>query len=203
MPEWTRCQEGLVSPRKIFADRVNDPPPSIVDVHEVMTATEPTFEVLFETHRARVFNFCLRMVANRDSAEDLTQEIFAKALERAELPEPRWIYAVARNACLDFLRRQKGWNAAWGRLVGWLGPQARDGYRVEADLVQRHEGLRILQQLSPRYRELLILKNYLGLSYEEMAAVLGTTPRSIGPMLHRANAQAANIVRREASTDAL
>lgn len=170
------------------------------------TTSCDSIHTLFEAHRGRVYNFCIRMVAHRQTAEDLTQEIFVKALERRQQDAPLtvpWLYAVARNRCIDFLRREKSWKGAWNRLVTLFAPQTREGYRVEESLVERHLGLRVLQRMTPRYRALLILKNFIGLTYEEMAEALGTTPQSVGPMLVRANAQAAGILEKEGGRDAL
>lgn len=150
----------------------------------------PDLPQLFAEHRTRVYNFCLRMVAHRQTAEDLTQDIFLQLLEAGRPAQPAMIYTVARSRCLDHLRRHNTFLRVLQKLLaGPLPPPAPD----------QDSGLWMLQQLNPRYRALLLFKHYLGLSYEEMAQALGTTPNSIAPMLHRAHLQAAKILRGQKS----
>lgn len=165
---------------------------------------DQAFNELFRQQRGRVFNYCLRMVARRDTAEDLTQEVFIKALTAlshnprlAERPVV-WLLTVARNQCLDHLRRQKSWRQAIGRVARLLAGRP-DEAPVDQELLDRHEGLWLLQQLSPRERSLLVLKDCMGLSYEQMAEMLGSTPGSVGVMLHRARARAGRLLQRRES----
>ena len=64
---------------------------------------------LFELHGARVLAFTMRMLGNRADAEDATQETFLKAHRSAltfagECSQSTWVFAIARNTCLDMLR---------------------------------------------------------------------------------------------------
>ncbi len=162
---------------------------------------DQAFNELFRQQRGRVFNYCLRMVARRDTAEDLTQEVFIKALTAlshnpalADSPVV-WLLTVARNQCLDHLRRQKSWRQAVVRIGRMLAGQPSES-PVDQDLLDRYEGLWLLQQLNPRQRSLLVLKDCMALSYEQIAEMLGTTPGSVGVMLHRARARATRLLQR-------
>lgn len=159
-------------------------PASIVTMDKMQIA--PNLHQLFADHRVKVYNFCLRMVGQRQTAEDLTQDIFLQLLEAGRPVQPAMLYTVARSRCLDNLRRQNSFKRI---LEKWLaGPSTSPPPGQDPNLW-------LLQQLNPRYRALLLFKHYLGLSYEEMAQALGTTPNSIAPMLHRAHLQASKILR--------
>ena len=70
------------------------------------------FEVLLSRHRKPVFNFILRFVGDRETAEDLLQEAFMRVIKGAEAYKRQakfttWLYTIARNLCVDQTRRRK------------------------------------------------------------------------------------------------
>src|SRR3954466_11835091 len=75
------------------------------------------FEVLLSRHRKPVFNFILRFVGDRETAEDLLQEAFMRVIKGAEAYQRQakfttWLYTIARNLCVDASRRGKHRKAA-------------------------------------------------------------------------------------------
>src|SRR5512145_521458 len=65
---------------------------------------------LFERHHAALYRFCLRMTGNRGTSEDLVQDVFMRMLKHRDSFRPEtgflpWMYRIARNACVDHLRR--------------------------------------------------------------------------------------------------
>src|SRR5678809_1400068 len=70
------------------------------------------FEVLLSRHRKPVYNFILRFVGDRETAEDLLQEAFMRVIKGAEAYKRQakfttWLYTIARNLCVDQTRRRK------------------------------------------------------------------------------------------------
>src|SRR5512144_898296 len=70
------------------------------------------FEVLLSRHRKPVFNFILRFVGDKETAEDLLQEAFMRVIKGAEAYKRQakfttWLYTIARNLCVDQTRRRK------------------------------------------------------------------------------------------------
>ena len=70
------------------------------------------FEVLLTRHRKPVFNFILRFVGDKETAEDLLQEAFMRVIKGAEAYKRQakfttWLYTIARNLCVDQTRRRK------------------------------------------------------------------------------------------------
>lgn len=144
---------------------------------------------LFEAHRHALENFCFRMVGHRQAAQDLTQEVFLKALESRAPVETPWLFKVARNGCIDHLRRASGWRRAWDRMQG------RELAMTFADeLVEREVGLQLLKALPPKQRALLLLKEYADLNYQQLAQIFDTSSNSIGVMLNRARKRAADLL---------
>lgn len=154
------------------------------------------FESLFTRYQSRIYNYIYRMVGDADEAQDLTQDSFVKAyqaLRRGDAPVnlAAWLYCIASRTCLDALRRRRliRW-LSLSRLRGLRHPVGRDADESpESSLVRAEERAHIrraLDRLPPRYRMVLLLREYEGLSYKEIAAVTGDSLSSVKVTLFRA-----------------
>ena len=145
--------------------------------------------ILFERHHGRLFGYCLGILGNRESARDLVQEVFFRLLKyrdsfRPEAPFAPWLYRLARNACIDHLRKS-----------GRERPTEPDLDRpdptplVTDELEHRDELARLqaaLARLPEDKRELLLLARSGTLSYEQIAALLGCSVGALKVRVHRA-----------------
>jgi RNA polymerase sigma-70 factor, ECF subfamily len=129
-----------------------------------------------------------RIVADRDDADDVTQQIFAKLLTELWRYQPReapfraWVLRVARNVAIDHIRRSRAVpcehvHASHARTDD-IGPDRRASLR-EA-----------LSSLTEGQRDVLVLRHLVGLTPEEIAARLGRTVRSVHCLHHRGRAAA-------------
>ena len=158
---------------------------------------EVVFERLFAQYEQPIYQYVYRLLGDAEDARDFTQDAFVKAyrklpetLAKGEFQPQAWLYRIATNVCLDELRHRKlvKWQP-WESFVSLFHPSqvARDN--PERDALQdetRHEVEAVLDRLSPRYRAALILREYHGLGYEEIAQVLGTTRTAVKTLLLRA-----------------
>ena len=166
-------------------------------VGRVLAGEEALFEVLVRRYQTRVVAHVARMVGNRDDALDLAQEIFLKvfqALERynAEYKFSTWLFRIAGNAAIDHLRKRRP------RTVPLEIPdsESRSGVSAieheshvldpygELRNVQRGEAIsRAIADLPPEFRELITLRHFGGLSYDDIARVknmpLGTVKNKL------------------------
>ncbi|HWI09681.1 MAG TPA: RNA polymerase sigma factor [Solirubrobacteraceae bacterium] len=139
------------------------------------------FGLLFERYWRQISAFCFTIVGTRDEAEDAAAETMSRAYatlsRRSERPEFRpWIHAIARNASLDRIRQRN------------RGPQLATGdedldvpvHETPGDVLGRREGLERLvadlQALSERQRAAIVMRELSGMSHEEIAEALDTTP---------------------------
>ena len=141
------------------------------------------FQVLFTRYQGRIYNYVYRMVGDANEAQDLTQDSFVKAyqaLQRGDVPDnpPAWLYRIASRTCLDALRRRR--LIRWlplGRLVERRRAAGRDADESpESHLIRAQERARVqqaLDQLPARYRMVLLLREYEGLTYREIAEATG------------------------------
>lgn len=138
--------------------------------------------------------FVLRYVRDRHAAEDLVQETFLRATRnfgryRGRASLKTWIFSIARNLCIDHLRAA---GRSRLRLVDFGDPHSTSpsfrpdfGRDVDLDDCRTHFS-RALSRLSPKSREILILRMYHGLGYREIARRCGMAPAGIGTQIARA-----------------
>jgi RNA polymerase sigma-70 factor (ECF subfamily) len=178
----------------------SDPHGSAADtevVGRVLAGEEALFEVLVRRYQTRVVAHVARMVGNRDDALDLAQEIFLKvfqALDRynAEYKFSTWLFRIAGNAAIDHLRKRRPRTVP----LEIPDPESRSGVSAieheshvldpygELRNVQRGEAIsRAIADLPPEFRELITLRHFGGLSYEDIARVknmpLGTVKNKL------------------------
>lgn len=159
-------------------------------LHHVQYGDEQAFATLYHRYWRFVFGLALRILANPQDAEDVSQEVFVQLYVRppkADLHQnfSAWLARVTTNRALNLARSRRRNHFHWFRWLRLNGqfPQ-KTPVATEFDdlaLVVQH----VLAQLSERDRALLALRT-AGLSYEEIAAILGLRPTSIGALLARA-----------------
>lgn len=167
------------------------------------------FEVLVREHQDRVFDFCARMLADREEAFDVTQDVFLsvhKSTERfrADARLSTWIIRIARNHCLNRIkylkRRGRGRSEEYGevdegRLAASVeGSLAPDEAVAAARLRERLR--RAIAELDTEQRELVILRDVEGLSYDEIVSITDLPEGTVKSRLHRARERLAAALER-------
>jgi RNA polymerase sigma-70 factor (ECF subfamily) len=146
---------------------------------------------LFERYAPALLRFTDRMLSDRASAEEVTQEVFVKVISRAHQYDGRagvasWLFAIAANACRD--RRRRDRRAPVVPLDA--APEPRDrAESVEAAIAstQRRRAVReALAGLSEEQREALVLARYHGMPYAEIAQTLGISVGAVKTRIFRA-----------------
>ena len=152
------------------------------------------FEQLYQENLDRIYRFVYSQVRNREAAEDLTSQIFLKAvwsldLERSAHSSTAWLFRVAHTTMADYWRayHRRAATHSLEALVdaGWEGPSDADhpvAGRVED----------ILQSLPERDREVLTCRFLLNLSVRQTAVSMGVTETNVKVMQYRALRRAAN-----------
>jgi RNA polymerase sigma-70 factor, ECF subfamily len=148
----------------------------------------PSLEELYRSHLDMVFRICSRYTKDRDEAEDLTQETFVlidRNLRRfrGDSKPGTWIYRIATNCCLDFLRKRKNQS----RLnADYLDTMVLRNLSPEGDRVLAKIDLdRILAHLRPGVRQILFLSLAEGLSYREVGEIAGVSREAVAKIVIR------------------
>ncbi len=166
------------------------------------------FEEVVHRYKNKVHNYIARMVNDADDAEDLTQDVFVKAFVslgafRGEASLQTWLYRIATNLCIDRARRRKRQGLDALSLDEPVKDDEDDDIEreipdVEADPYRhlerkelRQQVRRALRRLSEKLRSVLVLYDVQGLSYEEIAQVLGCPIGTVKSRLFNARAELA------------
>ncbi len=161
------------------------------------TATEPAleWEAIVAEHSARVYRLALRLTGNPHDAEDLTQDVFVRVFKSLDTYAPGnfpgWLHRITTNLFLDRARRasrirmDRFAEGAEDRLVA-RGHRPEDAVHdagFDPDIEQA------LQMLSEDFRVVVVLCDVEGLSYEEIADVLGIKTGTVRSRIHRGRTQ--------------
>jgi RNA polymerase sigma factor (sigma-70 family) len=150
---------------------------------------QAAFEALVQRYESRLLAFCRHMLGSREDAEDVLQEVFTASYnamladERAINARP-WLYRIARNRCLNHLRRP----VPMGQ--DSMDIFERDGGQTTSDTVHKREEFRQIvsdvQDLPETQRTALLLREIDALSYDQIAEAMETTIPSVKSLLVRA-----------------
>ncbi|MEL7371764.1 MAG: RNA polymerase sigma factor [Myxococcota bacterium] len=155
------------------------------------------FEALLRRYRKSVYNFCLRMLGQASAAEDAMQEVFLKVVRSAARWERQarvstWIFTIARNHCIDALRKESYRKTASldqtlkeqsdGGVT--LGDQVSDEVGLGPDrgaesLRLRHVLTEAIAALSAEQREVFVMREYAGMPFKEIAKVVGVSENTV------------------------
>lgn len=157
-------------------------------------AAEVDFAELYATHYPRVRGLCRQLLGTAERAEDAAQETFARAyrqLRRYDRSQPfgAWIMRIARNHCIDALRRQSHEAAPFGAEAEEAAAAAAADDDTLGELVTAERARAVntaVERLPERYRLPLVLAYYADASYDEIAAELGITRTHVGALICRA-----------------
>ena len=170
------------------------PPGQAVDA----TWTPPSWEQVVQEHSARVYRLAYRLTGNRQDAEDLTQEVFVRVFRSLSSYTPGtfegWLHRITTNLFLDQVRRKQ--RIRFDALPDDAGYRLAGSGDLAPERAWEHNNLdhdvqRALDTLPPEFRAAVVLCDIEGLSYEEIAQVLGTTVPSVKSLVHRATVSAA------------
>jgi RNA polymerase sigma-70 factor (ECF subfamily) len=147
--------------------------------------------LLFDRHHRALFDFFARMTGSRAIAEDLVQDVFFRILKyratfRADSRFKAWMFHIARNARVDYYRKQHP-EAVLPEddTAGFPSPGPAPSHRLEQE-----EQITLLEcamfKLPAEKREVLVLSRYQEMKYEQIAEVMGCEVGTVKVRVHRA-----------------
>lgn len=174
------------------------------DYHLVQRALsekdQKAFAELMERYREPIYFMLLKMVNNKDDADDLTIEAFGKAFRRMHQYTPQfafstWLFKIATNNAIDFIRKKRikaisidqGFSTDDGDTIEI---SIKDAVLDPAEAMQKEERIKkmreIVDKLKPRYRRLVEMRYFDELAYEEIAEELNLPLGTVKAQLFRA-----------------
>jgi RNA polymerase sigma factor (sigma-70 family) len=171
--------------------------------------SQKAYADLMHRYKDSIYFMVLKMVNNKEDAMDLTVETFAKAFEKLDKYQPdfafsTWLFRVATNNCIDFIRKKK---LVTFSIHGMMDDEGEEKQlQIKADVLnpeeasikrQQTEELKVLiDGLPVRYRNLITLRYFDELSYEEIAQQLDLPLGTVKAQLFRARDLLGNIFNR-------
>ncbi|MBK9316971.1 MAG: sigma-70 family RNA polymerase sigma factor [Acidobacteria bacterium] len=178
------------------------------------------FRHLYENHKDRVFSIALHFIGDEAAARDITQQVFLKLFTgigkfRHESGFSTWLYRLVVNACLDEQRRRKRFLSfdifrSGDDQPGNDQPGVPDQLQAlhleqSGQWSSRDDNYSRMQQsamvktavrkLKPRLRIAILLKYFEGMTYEEMAQVLGCSAGTVASRLNRGHSELARLLK--------
>lgn len=169
-----------------------------VDDAELVTrclrGDQQAFEPLVARYEKVLFNVALRMVGDYEDARDITQTAFVKAYEKLASFDPRyrffsWIYRIMINESLNHLQRRKPYQPLDPGLACATTPLEDAQASELSERVQE-----ALMRLSPDYRQVLILRHFVELSYSEMSSLLSIPEKTVKSRLYTARQRLGDVL---------
>jgi RNA polymerase sigma factor (sigma-70 family) len=161
---------------------------------------QKAFEKLMSRYKDSIFFMVLKMIHNRDDAEDITIESFSKAFNSIDKYDQRyafstWLFRIATNNCIDFIRKKRLDTTSIDKTFeNDKGDEI--GIDIKSDAMTPEEGMMksqraisvrgSLAKLDPKYRQLIEMRYYDELSYEEIAEQLDLPLGTVKAQLFRA-----------------
>ena len=167
-------------------------------IESFRSGDEFAFVSLYNRYKGPVYAFCYKMMQDSEAAQDVMQETFLRVYEnRGRLMKSgafkSWLFTIARNQCLNWLRKS-------GKQVAL----SEDGHELPRapetpfSKMEKSEQVRFvtqfLESLKPEYREVLILREYQNLTYEEIAAVTRSSLGAVKSRLFKARRRLAQLM---------
>ena len=165
-------------------------------VAAVRRGDDTAFEHLYQRYHSRVTAYVARMVGCREHAEEIAQEAFISALRRLRETEQAiafkaWIYGIARNGAIDFLRAKsrRGTEVGFDNIEGVAEPRHLSSPSPDA-AIENKQALNDLQGafggLSEAHHQILIMRELEGLSYDQIGTRLEMSRSQVESTLFRA-----------------
>ncbi|MEW9701341.1 RNA polymerase sigma factor [Paenibacillus sp. SI8] len=164
-------------------------------IERVRQGHSDAYRVLVERHKSYIYTLVYRMVEHKETAEDLTQEVFVKLFRslsnfRGEAKFTTWLYRMTTNLVTDYRRSQKRrpYDALLDKMKGWLS-DTREQPEEKLLLKDDQERMQaLLSELPDKYRLIMYLFHYKQLTYQEMSVVTGLPVKTLETRLYRGKA---------------
>ena len=151
---------------------------------EIINGSRAAFDFLYDLYGRNIYAFCLRLLGEKEAAEDAFQETFCKVYEKCRDFRGEnfhaWLFTIARNTCMNIIRSRKNFEEVDENAL------IIDSNEMQIDSTVKECINAALQKLPLAYREAIILRDYEEYSYEEIAEILGIEKANVKVRIDRA-----------------
>ena len=169
------------------------------------------FEELIRRYQVKIVNFVYRAIGDFQRAEELAQETFMRVFRMGKSFDTRyrfstWIYTIAKNLSSNELRdrsrnpdtyhiREADWPEDGTFVAELVSSRTKEPHRILTDGEMREKLATAMSRLDADHRMALVMKEYDGMTYSQIAEVFATSPGTVKSWLHRAKRQLAGMLK--------
>ncbi len=165
-------------------------------IEEYANGNAESFEEVIDRYLKPLYNFAYKMCGNEEDSEEIVQDTFLKAWKnlkkfKAGFKFKTWIYTIARNSAIDFLRKKRSISFSQienGNEDFSFGDTIKDEEILADELFEKKENIekirQLIEEMSITYKEVLLLHYHEGMNLEETAGILDK-PLNTVKSLHR------------------
>ncbi|MCL5792405.1 MAG: RNA polymerase sigma factor [Deltaproteobacteria bacterium] len=152
------------------------------------------FDELYRRFNKKIYNYVFRMAGNKETAEDITQEVFVKMYVSAKYYEPTgkfttWLFTIATNTIINEHRKDK-------RTTSLEAEPSVDAEQFTENRIiineMEQDLLNSINNLPENQKTVIVLRSYEGMDYEEIAKVINNTTKAVKSLLNRARKRLSN-----------
>lgn len=166
---------------------------------------EPAFATLYDLHASMIFRLCYGLLQQKEDAEEVLQDCFEYAFRKLSRYDPTkasfktWLYQIAISRCRNKRRRRTLPAIGLGRLLGWDQPDPDVPAPEEVAVLRDRQRLvwQAVGRLSPKLREVAVLRYHEGLAYAEISQVLGIPAKTVESRMRLAHRSLRDALARE------
>jgi RNA polymerase sigma-70 factor (ECF subfamily) len=164
---------------------------------EVARGDLAAFRTIVELHNKPLINFIARFTGDRDSAEDIAQEVFLRVYKAANDYKPQakfktWLFTIATNLCLNEIRDSKNihkiidLSGLHEQDFPMIAPENFSPQKAAENAELRTAVSRVIQNLPENQRIAILLRQYNDFSYSEISKIMGITLSAVESLIQRA-----------------
>jgi RNA polymerase sigma factor (sigma-70 family) len=164
-------------------------------IEEIRQGHTDAYRVLVERHNSYIYTLVYRMVGHKETAEDLTQEVFVKLYRslnhfRGDAKLTTWLYRMTTNLVTDYRRAQKRrpYEALLDKMKGWFTDTREEPEEIAVRKDEQTQMQDLLSLLPDKYRIVMVLYHFKQLSYSEMSEITGLPIKTLETRLYRGKA---------------
>ena len=174
-----------------------------IEIVEMTLKDLNSYKYIIDRYESKLIQYIQRVIfVSKEDAEDILQEVFIKAYRNLNGYDSKysfssWIYRIAHNEAISFLRKKKKVIEGNGDIE--IFERISSGEDIEDDFIselKRKEVRGLLSKLDPKYREVLILRYFEDMEYNEISDILHTSIGNVSSLINRGKSRFKMLIER-------